>query len=192
MKLFPVASTIKNAFGLALIVHVTTSPSFAESDCFPGDPAGASSNTMTSPAVASPAMPRAMPAVSDAARHDPARIESLESSFRCTACRDESIAVSSLPIAVELRATIREQVAQGMSDDQIRDAVAARYGASVTYEPAFRRVTWLLWIAPFVLLLLGFTMLARRLSIRSSEPAAALDELERRRAERRRDEDASS
>ncbi len=44
---------------------------------------------------------------------------------------------------------------RGMSDQEIKDHLVARYGEFVLYRPAVRADTWLLWFGPAVLLLAG-------------------------------------
>jgi len=48
----------------------------------------------------------------------------------------------------------------GKSDTEIRDYMVARYGDFVLYDPPFKMTTLLLWVGPFVLLLVGLFGLA--------------------------------
>lgn len=179
----------KSGIALALVFCCATGRSFADTDCFPGDVA---SGAKAAAETANPALPRAAAVANvvspDAGRHDQVRIHDLESSLRCLVCQNETIADSTADLAADLRAKIQEQVAQGLTDDQIRDYMVTRYGDFVLYDPPFRQATWLLWIGPFVLLALGFFVLARMVSQRRRLPDAALTDLERQRAKRLLDE----
>ena len=44
---------------------------------------------------------------------------------------------------------------QGQSDAQIKDYLVQRYGEFVLYQPKFETSTWLLWVGPALLLLIG-------------------------------------
>jgi cytochrome c-type biogenesis protein CcmH len=47
---------------------------------------------------------------------------------------------------------VRQQIAQGRSDDQIMDYLKARYGDFILMRPPLEASTWLLWVAPFLVL----------------------------------------
>ncbi len=89
---------------------------------------------------------------------DPAqeqRARTLSYEIRCVVCQSQSIAESDSDIARDMRALIREQIAAGQSDQQIRDYLVARYGDFVLFEPPFKSTTYALWIGPFALLVLA-------------------------------------
>lgn len=75
--------------------------------------------------------------------------------MRCLECQNETLAASHAELAADLRQQIREMLAAGYSDDGIVDYMVERYGDFVLYKPPFKPTTWLLWIGPFVLLLLA-------------------------------------
>jgi cytochrome c-type biogenesis protein CcmH len=102
-----------------------------------------------------------------------ARVRRVTSELRCLVCQNQTIADSNAPLALDLRNQIRTQIAQGRSDDQIRDYMVDRYGDFVLYRPPLRATTLLLWLGPFALLLTGagaFVLIVRR---RRPEDAAA-------------------
>jgi cytochrome c-type biogenesis protein CcmH len=94
---------------------------------------------------------------------DEARLQHLLASLRCVVCQNQSLADSHAPLALELKDRVREQLAQGLSDEQVRSDLAQRFGDFVLYQPPFKPLTWGLWLAPLALLLAGATLLARRL-----------------------------
>ena len=86
---------------------------------------------------------------------DPAlelRARNLQRQFRCLVCQGQSIDESGAPLAADLRQTVREQIAQGRSDDQIKDYLHDRYGDFILMQPPIEPATWPLWIAPFLVL----------------------------------------
>ena len=67
--------------------------------------------------------------------------------------------------------------AEGRSDAQIMRFFEDRYGDFVRYEPPFKPITWLLWLGPFALLVLGFVVLWRTVARRPrSRPPLTADE----------------
>jgi cytochrome c-type biogenesis protein CcmH len=80
-----------------------------------------------------------------------ARARTLSKELRCLVCQNQSIDDSNADLAHDLRVLLRQRLAAGDSDRQILDFVAARYGMFVLLDPPFAPVTWLLWLAPPVL-----------------------------------------
>lgn len=92
-----------------------------------------------------------------------ARARALFREVRCVVCQNESIDGSQADIAADLRVVVREQVAEGRSDDEIRAYLVARYGEFVLFRPAFSLANAALWLTPFAVAALGGgVLLARR------------------------------
>lgn len=97
-----------------------------------------------------------------------ARARSLDAEIRCVQCENEPIAQSTADIAVDMRRLVRERIAAGDSDAEIRDFFRARYGDFVLFRPPWDARTWMLWGAPFLLLAIGLAaVLGRR---KATEP----------------------
>ncbi len=84
-----------------------------------------------------------------------ARAQALEREIRCVQCQNEPIAQSTADIARDMRELVRERVAAGDSDADIRSFFRTRYGDFVLFRPPFDSRTWILWGAPLVLLAAG-------------------------------------
>jgi cytochrome c-type biogenesis protein CcmH len=110
---------------------------------------------------------------------DPAqesRAQALEREIRCVVCENEPISQSTADIAEDMRRLVRERIAAGDSDAQIRAFFADRHGEFVLLRPRMSAATWALWAAPAALALLGGMMLLlRRRSEERFEPEAAED-----------------
>lgn len=95
-----------------------------------------------------------------------ARARALDHALRCVVCQSESVASSNATWAVEARSVIREQVADGASDNEIVDFFVERYGEFVLMAPRTSGSNWLLWAAgPLMLLFaagVGFAYLRDR------------------------------
>ena len=81
------------------------------------------------------------------------RARALQRQLRCLVCQGESIDESQAPLAAELRQLVREQMAEGRTDSQIKQFLVARYGDFILMEPPLQPDTYFLWLAPFVVLL---------------------------------------
>lgn len=84
------------------------------------------------------------------------RAQALMREVRCVACENEPVSQSAAPIAEDMRTRIREMVAEGATDSEIRDWFVSRYGEFVLFRPPARDpASWLLWTLPFILLAIG-------------------------------------
>jgi cytochrome c-type biogenesis protein CcmH len=99
-----------------------------------------------------------------------ARAQALEREIRCVQCQNEPIAQSTADIAVDMRMLVRERIAAGDSDAEIRAFFRQRYGDFVLFRPPWDARTWVLWTAPFVLFAAG---LAAVLAMRRSRDVSA-------------------
>ena len=94
-----------------------------------------------------------------------ARAENLFGQLRCLVCQNESIDDSNADLARDLRQIVRQQVAAGRSDGQIRSFLVDRYGEFILLKPKFSVGNALLWLAPLLIVLSGgafFAMRSRR------------------------------
>ena len=97
------------------------------------------------------------------------RYRALIDEFRCPKCLNTNLSGSDAPIAQDLRRTIhRLLVTDGRSDQEIRDFLQERYGDFVLYRPPVQKNTYLLWVAPLVLLLIGALILRSSIKKRSA------------------------
>ena len=86
----------------------------------------------------------------------------LTQSLRCPQCQNNNIADSNATIAVDMRGKVFELLQEGKSKNDVVDYMVARYGNFVTYDPPMTASTFVLWIAPLLLVLLGVVFLLRR------------------------------
>ncbi len=76
------------------------------------------------------------------------RAAAIESALRCPSCEDLSVAASSAPTAVAVRATVARLIGEGRSDQEITDFLTARYGSSIVLAPPARGWSALVWVLP--------------------------------------------
>ena len=81
------------------------------------------------------------------------RAQSLMREIRCVVCENEPVSQSTADIAVDMRKSIREQIEQGKSDQEIRTFFSDRYGNYVLLRPPAGGMGILLWLFPFALLI---------------------------------------
>lgn len=94
------------------------------------------------------------------AETDGERIQRLSDSFACPQCQGESVSESSAAVAATIRQFIANEVADGSSDEEIRNDLLRAYGARVLLTPPAEGLASLLWILPVVLVVGGAAGLA--------------------------------
>lgn len=83
------------------------------------------------------------------------RAQALEQEIRCVVCDHEPISQSGADAAQDMRRVLRERIAAGDSDREVRAYFADRFGEYVLLRPRLRANTVLLWAAPVILMLLA-------------------------------------
>lgn len=110
------------------------------------------------------------------------RLITIAEEMRCLVCQNESLAGSRSDLANDLRKEIRILIGEGKTDKQIREFMVERYGDFVLYRPPVKPITWLLWIGPFVILLVGIIGLVVYLRRRNQRvPSTTLSAEDNRR-----------
>ena len=102
----------------------------------------------------------------------------ISTELRCVVCQNLSIADSPSEMAQQMRAIVREQLQAGKSPQQIKDYFVTKYGGWVLLKPATQGFSLLVWVVPFVALLIGLALgifFIRRWAAkkRSAQPVAA-------------------
>jgi cytochrome c-type biogenesis protein CcmH len=107
-----------------------------------------------------------------------ARARALFREIRCLVCQNESIDESDADLAEDLRRIVRERVAGGATNGQIKAFLISRYGEFVLERPTFSASNAVLWGTPFLVVAAGTAVLflRRRRAAPEVEPLSAEEE----------------
>ncbi len=105
----------------------------------------------------------------------------LAQELRCPKCQNQNIADSNAPIAQDMREQVYRLTLEGKSQTEIVDYMIERFGEFVTYTPRFDLTTWLLWLGPGFLALLGLVVVVRMARPKSVSQAPVISQEERDR-----------
>ena len=83
------------------------------------------------------------------------RARNISKNIRCMVCQNESIDESNAPLAKDLRILIRDKIKEGNKDKEIYKFLTDRYGDFILLKPPFNSTNLILWLLPFVFLILG-------------------------------------
>ena len=84
-----------------------------------------------------------------------ARARAIGSELRCVVCQNQTIDDSDADLARDLRIILRERLVAGDSDRRAMDLIVRRYGNFVLMKPPLNDETWLLWLGPGLVLVVG-------------------------------------
>ena len=83
------------------------------------------------------------------------RARDISAGLRCLVCQNQSIDDSDAELAQDLRRQVRDYLISEMTDDEIYQALQNKYGEFVLLSPPIQPSTYLLWLAPLIIILIG-------------------------------------
>lgn len=178
--------TVLFAFGTAVISASALAAPEASAEAV--QPSAAAAAVASAPASAAAPRMEAHEAASD--EFDPVknkRLLAIAEKLRCLVCQNQTIAESNADLAIDLRRQVREQIAEGRTDDEIISYMTDRYGDFVLYKPPFKASTVILWVGPIALLVIvlaWYFVTVRRRRKQPEGEGRPLTQAEREEAER--------
>jgi cytochrome c-type biogenesis protein CcmH len=100
------------------------------------------------------------------------RVDRITSELRCVTCQGLSVKDSPATSARQMRDLVVQRVAEGRTDDEIRDEFRASYGDWVLLSPPASSWTGLIWLVPIVALAAGLMVALGRMRPGTSSAAA--------------------
>lgn len=88
-----------------------------------------------------------------------ARYQTMILELRCPKCQNQNLADSNSPISQDLRAEVQRLLELGMTNGEIQQHLTERYSEFILYRPQVNKSTYLLWVAPIVILLIGMAII---------------------------------
>ena len=110
----------------------------------------------------------------------------------CPVCPNTPLDVCETKACEDWRAQIRDQLAEGWTDQQVIDYFVSQYGERVLAEPQRKGFTSLVWFLPLIVVLVGLGVVyeilrnwrKQKLSLAAAGPAPNIPEAIRQRIER--------
>ena len=110
------------------------------------------------------------------------RYKHLIAELRCLVCQNQNLADSNAELAQDLRQQVYEMIKSGKDDEAIIGFMVARYGDFVLYRPPVKSTTILLWVGPFILLVIAAAALIIMIKRRAQIAPVGLTEEQRQQA----------
>ena len=87
--------------------------------------------------------------------------------IRCLICQGQSVFDSESDFANSIKLIVEKKINEGSSEDQIYEFLREKYGDWVIYDPELNKNTYILWLLPILLFLLGGAIIYRRIKIKN-------------------------
>ena len=91
------------------------------------------------------------------------KIKKLTLELRCMTCQNQSVYDSDSEFANDIKNIVKEKFDEGLSEKEIKMFLTDRYGEYILFKPYFNLKNMLLWIFPFLILLVSLGFFAKNL-----------------------------
>ena len=83
--------------------------------------------------------------------------------IRCLICQGQSVYDSESEFALSIKLIVSKKLNEGKSEEQIYQFLREKYGEWILYDPQLNKKTYILWLLPILLFLLGGVVIIKRL-----------------------------
>ena len=90
----------------------------------------------------------------------------ISKNIRCLICQGQSIYDSQSDFAISMKIVIEKKIIEGLTEDEIYDYLKNQYGQWILYDPELNKKTFILWILPILLFLLGGAIIVKKILIK--------------------------
>tara|TARA_B110000196_G_scaffold271409_1_gene246853 strand:- start:55 stop:423 length:369 start_codon:yes stop_codon:yes gene_type:complete len=89
----------------------------------------------------------------------------ISKNIRCLICQGQSIYDSHSDFALSMKLVINKKLDEGLSENEIYEFLKNQYGQWITYDPELNQKTFILWVLPILLFLIGGAIIIRKLIV---------------------------
>tara|TARA_Y100001970_G_scaffold270876_1_gene365372 strand:+ start:7946 stop:8308 length:363 start_codon:yes stop_codon:yes gene_type:complete len=75
--------------------------------------------------------------------------------LRCLVCQGQTISDSNSDFAQIIKSVVNDKVKEGLTEKEIYDFMAQKYGDWILLNPPIKKNSYLLWVLPYLLFLFG-------------------------------------
>ena len=86
--------------------------------------------------------------------------------LRCLICQGQSVYDSDSEFANSLKILVDKKISEGLTEDQIYQYFKEKYGEWILYDPELNKNTYILWLLPLFIFLIGGAIILKSLIIK--------------------------
>lgn len=83
------------------------------------------------------------------------RAQELFKEIRCVVCQSQSLNDSAAPMAEDMKLFIIQEIDKGKTNAEIKKELVTLYGDGILMTPPVNQKSYVLWLTPLVLLIIG-------------------------------------
>ena len=83
--------------------------------------------------------------------------------IRCLICQGQSVYDSESDFASSIKLIVNNKINEGMSENKIYEFLREKYGDWIIYDPKLNKNTYILWLLPLLLFLVGGAIMSKNL-----------------------------
>jgi len=84
--------------------------------------------------------------------------------IRCLICQGQSVHDSESDFASSIKLIVDKKITEESSEEQIYEFLREKYGDWIIYDPELNKNTYILWLLPLLLFLLGGAIIYKKIS----------------------------
>mgnify|MGYP003685375595 FL=1 len=86
--------------------------------------------------------------------------------IRCLICQGQSVYDSESEFASTIKLIVNKKINEGLEEDRIYEFLRQKYGDWIIYDPKLTKNTYILWLLPLLLFLIGGAIIYKNLIIK--------------------------
>ena len=87
--------------------------------------------------------------------------------IRCLICQGQSVYDSESDFALSIKLIVDKKIIKGSSEDQIYEFLRKKYGDWIIYDLELNKNTYVLWLLPLLIFLVGGAIILKKLIFKS-------------------------
>ena len=87
--------------------------------------------------------------------------------LRCLICQGQSVYDSDSDFANSMKILVDKKLEEGLSENEIYDYFKKKYGEWILYDPGLNKNTYILWLLPLLIFLLGGAIILKKLKFKN-------------------------
>ena len=86
--------------------------------------------------------------------------------LRCLICQGQSVYDSDSEFALSIKTIVDKKLEEGFTENQIYDFFKEKYGDWILYDPELNKNTYILWLLPILIFLIGGAIITKTFIIK--------------------------
>ena len=95
-------------------------------------------------------------------------VNKISKNIRCLICQGQSVYDSETEFAISIKLIVNKKIKEGMKEDSIYEFLREKYGDWIIYDPQLSKNTYILWLLPLLIFIIGGVIIIKTFIIRKN------------------------